>query len=99
IDEHLWPVLLAGFVLAGTGIGLAETAQSTVVAQLLPDHLRANGFGMLGLVQSFGDLGSTLVAGVLWAVVSPTVAFTYAAAWMLCSVAASGLLRPRQTPA
>ncbi|HET8601777.1 MAG TPA: MFS transporter, partial [Segeticoccus sp.] len=47
IDEHLWPVLLAGFVLAGTGIGLAETAQSTVVAQLLPDHLRANGFGML----------------------------------------------------
>ena len=37
---------------------------------MLPDHLRGNGFGVLGLVQSFGDLGATLIAGVLWAVFS-----------------------------
>lgn len=97
-EQHGWLLLLLGFVLSGVGIGFAETAQSTVVAQLLPDHLRGNGFGVLGLVQSFGDLGATLVAGILWAVFSPTVAFGYAAAWMAASVAASGLLRPRAVP-
>lgn len=95
-DQHHWPILLVGFLLAGVGIGLAETAESTVVAQLLPERLRSNGFGVLGLVQSFGDLGATLVAGLIWAAVSPTAAFLYAAAWMALSVAASGWLRPRR---
>jgi len=94
-QQHQWPILAIGFLLCGLGIGFAETAESTVVAQLLPEHLRSNGFGVLGLVQAFGDLGATLVAGVLWAVFSPTVAFGYAATWMALSVAASGWLRPR----
>jgi hypothetical protein len=80
------------FVLSGVGIGFAETAESTTVALVLPDHLRGNGFGVLGLVQSVGDLGASLAAGILWAVFSPTVAFPYAAAWMLASIAASGLI-------
>jgi MFS family permease len=94
-DQHAWPVLLIGFCLAGVGIGFAETAESTAVALHLPDRLRGNGFGVLGLVQSFGDLGATMVAGLLWALVSPTLAFLYAAAWMVASVLCSGLLRPR----
>jgi MFS family permease len=94
-DAHAWPILLLGFALAGVGIGFAETAESTVVALTLPDRLRGNGFGVLGLVQSLGDLGSSVVVGVLWATVSPTVAFGYAAAWMAASLLASGLLRPR----
>jgi len=99
-DQHRWPVLLIGFVLAGVGIGFAETAESTVVALMLPDRLRGNGFGVLGLVQSFGDLGATLVVGILWAAVSPTVAFSYAAIWMAASLLASGLIRtPAARPA
>lgn len=93
VDQHSWPVLLVAFLLSGIGIGLAETAESATVALRLPDRLRGNGYGVLGLVQSFGDLGATLVAGLLWAAFSPTVAFTYAAAWMLCSLLASSLLR------
>lgn len=93
IDQHAWPVLLAGFLLAGVGIGLAETAESTTVALVLPDRLQGNGFGVLGLVQSLGDLGATLVVGVLWTTISPTVAFLYAAAWMTASLVASGALR------
>ena len=93
-EQHQWPIVLIGFLLAGVGIGFAETAESTVVAQLLPAHLRSNGFGVLGLVQSFGDLGATVVAGILWSVFSPTVAFLYAAAWMALSVAAARSLRP-----
>jgi len=91
---HAWPALLVGFVLAGIGIGFGETAESTVVARRLPDHLRSNGFGVLGLTQAFGDLGSTVIAGLLWSLVSPTVAFCYLTAWMIASLLASGLLRP-----
>ena len=98
VDQHAWPILLLAFLLAGIGIGLAETAESTTVALLLPDQLRGNGFGVLGLVQSFGDLGATVVVGVLWAAVSPTVAFTYAGLWMAASLLASWSLRPRPAP-
>lgn len=45
----------------------------------MPDHLRSNGFGVLGLTQALGDLGSTMAAGLLWAVVSPMAAFAYLA--------------------
>ena len=92
-----WAAPLAGFVLAGIGIGLAETAETAAVAIALPDRLRGNGYGILGLVQSAGDLGATLVAGVLWALASPFAAFAYAAAWMLASLLLSPALRPRPT--
>src|SRR6266496_3479522 len=81
------------FCLAGAGIGLAETAESTLVAHLLPDRLRGSGFGLLGGLQSAGDFLSSAVVGVLYAAVSPTAGFAYAAAWMVLSVAASALLR------
>jgi MFS family permease len=86
-DRGWWELLLA-FLLAGFGIGLGETVESTILARQLPDRLRAHGFGVLGLVQSLGDVGASLVAGVLWAVVSPTAAFLYAAVWMAVAVVA-----------
>lgn len=87
-----WPLLLLAFALAGAGIGLAETAETTMVALALPDRLRGNGFGVLGLVQSLGDLGASLVAGVIWSLVSPAAAFGYVAAWMLLAVVLSSAL-------
>lgn len=83
-----------GFALAGAGIGLAETAESTLVAQLLPDRLRGSGFGVLGGVQSGGDIIATVIAGVLYTTVSPEAAFVYAAAWMLLATLACVLVRP-----
>lgn len=65
VNQHAWPVLLVAFALAGIGIRLAEAAETTTVALMLPDRLRGNGFGVFGLVQSCGDLGATVVAG-LW---------------------------------
>jgi MFS family permease len=94
---HAWWWLLLAFTLAGCGIGLAETAESTLFARALPDHLRGSGFGVLGAVQAVGDLVSTAVTGVLYATVSPTVGFAYAAAWMLLSLCSITLLPPRPT--
>ena len=91
VEEHGVPLILGAFVLAGVGIGLAEPAESTMVALALPDRLRGNGFGVLGLMQSFGDLGASVVAGVIWSLVSPTAAFVYVAAWMLLSLLIAAL--------
>jgi dipeptide/tripeptide permease len=88
-------LLLLGFLAAGTGIGFAETAESTLVAKLLPGRLRANGFGVLGITQAAGDLASSAVVGLLWTVLSPAAGFGYAAAWMVAALTATALtLRP-----
>lgn len=84
-----WALLLLGFILAGAGIGLAETAESALVARALPDRVRGTGFGVLGGVQAIGNIVGTVVAGILYTTLSPTAAFIYAAAWMLLSFAAS----------
>jgi MFS family permease len=92
-----WPLLVIAFLLAGSGIGLAETAESALVARLLPDHLRGSGFGLLGGVQSFGDFASSAAVGLLWTAVSPTTGFLYAAGWML--IAAGATIRAGAIPA
>lgn len=91
-EQHGWLPLLAGFALAGVGIGCAETAETSIIALTLPDRLRSNGFGVLGLVQAFGDLGATVVAGIIWSAVSGSGAFVYLTGWMAAAalVAATG---------
>ncbi|WP_211217914.1 MFS transporter [Microbacterium luticocti] len=86
--------LIAGFLLAGAGIGLAETAESALVAGILPDRLRGSGYGVLGGVQAVGDVVATVVAGMLYTVAGAGAAFGYAAGWMVLAVAASVLIRP-----
>jgi MFS family permease len=93
---HHWRLLAGCFCLAGAGIGLAETAESTLVAQLLPDRLRGSGFGLLGGLQSAGDFLSSAIVGLLYVAVAPTIGFAYAAAWMVLAVAATVVLGRRQ---
>lgn len=88
-----WWFLLIVFSLAGAGIGFAETAESTLVAQILPDRLRGSGFGVIGAVQAGGNLVGTVVVGFLYTAVSPTLAFLYAAAWMALSAVSAVLLK------
>lgn len=74
-------------------LGLVPGPETTLVALTVPDQLRGSGYGLLGLVQSFGDLGASLVVGLLWSLVSPTLVFGYAAAWMGAAALAAVLLR------
>ncbi len=82
------PLLGAGFVLAGVGIGCAETAEHAAVAALAPERLRGSAFGLLAGLQSIGNLAASAIAGVLWTLVSPTAAFLYAAALMTLALPA-----------
>jgi MFS family permease len=95
---HHWLLLAGCFCLAGAGIGLAETAESTLVAQLLPDQLRGSGFGLLGGLQSAGDFLSSTIVGLLYVAVTPTIGFAYAAVWMVLAVAATVVVRHREPP-
>jgi MFS family permease len=86
---HGWGTLIPAFLLAAAGIGLAETAESALIAGALPDALRGSGFGLLGGVESLGDFASSAVVGVIWIAISPAAGFIYAAAWMLAALMAT----------
>lgn len=74
-------LLAASFVVAGLAIGCIETSEHAAVAALAPTDLRGSAFGLLATVQSFGNIVASVITGILWTVVSPTVAFLYLAAW------------------
>jgi len=88
-------VIAVFFVIAGVGIGFAETAESAAVAGLAPDELVGSAFGLLAAVQSFGNFAASAVVGGLWTLVSPRAAFAYLAAWMLLSLTTLGFVRAR----
>jgi MFS family permease len=92
------PALLApAFVLAGAGIGCAETAEHAAVATNAPDRLRGSAFGLLAVVQSTGNLAASTIAGLLWTVASPAIAFAFLATVM--AAATAGIITAAQPPA
>jgi MFS family permease len=80
-------VLGVAFALAGVGIGCAETAEHAAVAASAPQEIRGSAFGLLATVQAIGNVAASAIAGLLYTVASPTVAFAYLAAWMLIALA------------
>jgi MFS family permease len=90
ISRPMIVVLGVAFVLAGVGIGCAETGEHAAVAAFTPDELRGSAFGLLATVQAVGNLAASAVAGVLYTVAGPAVAFTYLAVWMLIALATLG---------
>lgn len=90
VSGESFVLLAACFILAGIGIGCAETAATAAVAQLAPEQLRGSAFGLLAALQAVGNLAASAIAGVIWTAISPTAAFLYVAAWM--GVALAGLL-------
>ena len=86
-------LLAALFALAGTGKGAVETAQGAAVAVLAPPDLLGSAFGALATIQSFANLAASAVAGALWTLVSPRVAFLYLAGWTAGSVVTLAAVR------
>jgi MFS family permease len=84
------------FIAAGVAIGCVETAEHAAVAALAPVELRGSAFGLLAAVQSFGNLAASAIAGLLWTLVSPRLAFGYLVGWMLLALV--GLLTAGRPP-
>jgi len=88
-------------VRAGVGIGAAETAENAEVTALAPTALRGSAFGLLAGIQSAGDFIASAIVGLVWTLVSPTLAFGLAAALMVGSLVTMllhGDRREREAP-
>lgn len=92
-------ILGLAFVLAGIGIGAAETAENAAVAALAPSAMRGSAFGLLAGIQSAGDFIASAVVGLVWTLVSPTLAFGMAAALMVGALLTMAFGRPSHTSA
>ena len=68
------------FALAGIYVAIVDSMQRAFAADLLPTDRRGTGYGALATVNSFGDLASSIVVGLLWTYVSPASGLYYAAA-------------------
>lgn len=79
-------VLLTCFVAVGIAIGCVETAEHTAIAVHAPAEMRGPAIGVLAAEQAFGNLAASSIAGVVWTVVSPTVALVFAAALTIAAV-------------
>jgi sugar phosphate permease len=67
------------FLVAGFFTAITDTIEGTAAAGFLPSETRGTGFGVLQTINGIGDFASSAVVGILWAIISPLVAFTYAA--------------------
>ncbi|MGH7498555.1 MAG: MFS transporter [Gemmatimonadales bacterium] len=78
--------IVSGFLAAGLGVGCVETAQHAAVASLAPDRLRGSAFGLLAAAQSIANFAASSIAGLLWTLVSPMMAFGYLAVWAMVAL-------------
>lgn len=76
------PLLILVFVLGGAYVGVEETLEDSLAAELLPEESRGTGFGTMAVVNGAGDFVSSITVGWLWAVFGPAVGFTFALALM-----------------
>jgi MFS family permease len=66
------------FVLGGAYVGIEETLEDSLAAELLPEVVRGTGFGTMAVVNGAGDLISSLCVGWLWAAFGARVGFGFA---------------------
>jgi MFS family permease len=95
LPATVWTLGLV-FILAGTFIGIAETLEDSLCAELVGEEHHGMAFGVLATVNGVGDLLSSVIVGVLWTVAGTAVAFGYSAG--LFTLGALLILRVRSTP-
>jgi MFS family permease len=78
LTADFW-VLIPVFLMAGLFTGITDTIEGATAADLLPQDARGTGYGLLQTTNGIGDFVSSTMVGFLWTLVSPQVAFSYAA--------------------
>lgn len=74
----IWTFALI-FVLGGLYVGVEETLEDSLCAELVEEDHHGTAFGVLATVNGIGDLISSIVVGALWSAFGTTVAFGYSA--------------------
>jgi MFS family permease len=91
----LWAMIIL-FILAGVYIALVDSMERALAGDLLPEHLRGTGYGLLATVNGIGDFVSSFAVGFLWTKVSPSAGFVYAGALTLLGAIVLFLVRTRR---
>jgi MFS family permease len=68
-------LLAVVFALAGIVVGVEEALEDSLAAELVAQEQHGMAFGTLAAVNAIGDFASSLVIGLLWTAVSPSLAF------------------------
>ena len=77
------PLLAVVFALAGIVVGVEESLEDSLAAELVTQQQHGMAFGSLAAVNAVGDFVSSLVIGLLWTAVSPSLAFGLSGALFL----------------
>ena len=95
---HGWLAVALLALFVGAQNPAVISMESSLTSSIVEERRLGTAFGILNGVNGVGDLVSSIVAGVLWTLVSPAAAFGFGA--VLCAVAASTLWirRPQQAP-
>jgi MFS family permease len=80
------PALVVVFVLGGAYVGVEETLEDSIAAELLPEAVRGMGFGTMALVNGVGDFVSSICVGWLWAAFGARVGFGFAVLLMTIGI-------------
>jgi len=91
--------LAVAFIAGGAYVGVEETLEDSLAAELLPGGLRGTGFGAMAVVNGMGDLVSSLCVGWLWATVGPAAGFGFALALMSAGAGVVWAMRKNPTVA
>ena len=92
LPPSIW-MLGAVFVLGGIYVGIEETLEDSLCAELVDEAHHGMAFGVLATVNGIGDFVSSAVAGLLWSLAGTTVAFAYSAALFIAGTMLIARLR------
>jgi MFS family permease len=74
----VWTLALV-FACGGIYVGIEETLEDSLCAELVEESHHGMAFGVLATVNGVGDFLSSVVVGALWSVAGTSVAFGYSA--------------------
>jgi MFS family permease len=102
-----YAAIYLGFALAGTGwqvwvlyvlygvyYGLAYGTTKAMVADLVPAELRGTAYGTYNATMGLLDFPASLIAGLLWQALGPSVPFLFGAALALTAAVLMALWKP-----
>jgi len=90
-------MLAVVFVLGGLHMGVVETAEDSLCAEMADEAQHGMAFGVLATANGAGDFLSSVIVGALWSAFGTTVAFGYSFVLFVAGVLLIGRLnRPPQ---